>query len=671
MPESRLYSPALWAHHYPPDALAGPGRESGLRNAADCLRNAAARFPDRVHLRHGSQRLTYAETQQLTDRLAAGLAADGIRPGDRVGLLMPNIPAHALAVLAVWRAGAISVGLNPLSSPADLTRQANDAGLSMIIAADRPALLETAGLLQSHARVARLIVCDADGADLRDAAKPAAGATQPADAARANRRGSSPERDASRSHADRPSRSGSGYPRRPDAGSPNRSGSDDPSRSDPRHPGDSRTGRLSRLLDTASPVPDGRGSSPGDVASLCYTGGTTGEPKGAMLTHANFLAAARQMRRFYGSLEDGGEVFLAAAPFTHIGGLQNTLNLPTSIAAEICIVERFRPAEIMALVETHRITFLLTVPTMLVAFAREPGFAAVDWSSVRFVVAGGAPLPPEVRRRFERRTGTRVRNGYGMTETTGVAAIMPADPRDHENDDPDNDRRDGPNDDRADAPGVRRGDGRGEDGRSGKAGDDSDSAAATGVPLPEVELEIRAVDDVERPLPLGETGEIVIAGPQVMAGYWNRPEETRAAFAGEFLRTGDLGYVDGAGFLHLVDRLKDLIIAGGYNVYPGKVERAIYEHPAVAEALVVGVPDDYRGETVRAVVSLRDDGELTLEDLQRFLRPALSPVEIPKQLEIRDSLPRTPAGKLSRHALRKEIGGHGGAAAGGSALPCA
>lgn len=649
MPESRLYSPALWAHHYPPDALAGPGRESGLRNAADCLRNAAARFPDRVHLRHGSQRLTYAETQQLTDRLAAGLAADGIRPGDRVGLLMPNIPAHALAVLAVWRAGAISVGLNPLSSPADLTRQANDAGLSMIIAADRPELLETARRLRSSAEVAHLIVCDADGADLFEAAKPAAGSTQPADAARIVRPGTSPACGVSRPHVESPSRSGP----------------------EPAYPSDSRTSRLNRLLDTGSPVPHGRESSPGDVASLCYTGGTTGEPKGAMLTHANFLAAARQMRRFYGSLEDGGEVFLAAAPFTHIGGLQNTLNLPTSIAAEICIVERFRPAEIMALVETHRITFLLTVPTMLVAFAREPGFAAVDWSSVRFVVAGGAPLPPEVRRRFERRTGTRVRNGYGMTETTGVAAIMPADPRDHENDDPDNDRRDGPNDDRADAPGVRRGDGRGEDGRSGKAGDDSDSAAATGVPLPEVELEIRAVDDVERPLPLGETGEIVIAGPQVMAGYWNRPEETRAAFAGEFLRTGDLGYVDGAGFLHLVDRLKDLIIAGGYNVYPGKVERAIYEHPAVAEALVVGVPDDYRGETVRAVVSLRDDGELTLEDLQRFLRPALSPVEIPKQLEIRDSLPRTPAGKLSRHALRKEIGGRDGAAAGGSALPCA
>jgi long-chain acyl-CoA synthetase len=274
------------------------------------------------------------------------------------------------------------------------------------------------------------------------------------------------------------------------------------------------------------------------------------------------------------------------------------------------VVPRFVAEEAVRLVDELRPSFLPIVPTMATMLLGQPTGPAERWECLKVVTCGAAPLAPDLQRRFEELTGCRVRPSYGGTETTAIATISPPEG----------------------AP----------EGSSGR-------------PLPDTTIEIRSLDDPALVLSPGERGEIAVRGPQVAAGYWQRPEETAEFFADGAFRTGDIGVLDEDGWLHVVDRLKDTIIAGGYNVYPATVERAVSAHPAVAETIVIGVPDDHRGETVKAFVVLRPGHELTLEGLQEHLRGRLSPIELPRQLEIREELPKTAVGKLSRRDLREEL----------------
>jgi len=359
-----------------------------------------------------------------------------------------------------------------------------------------------------------------------------------------------------------------------------------------------------------------------DVALIQYTGGTTGTPKGALLTHGNLTAAVASYDEWASGQDlyrPGEERALCVLPLFHIYAL--TTVLLRHIKAGNCILlrERFSVEGVLRDIEQKRATTFAGVPTMWIALAASPGLEKHDFSSLRVLGSGAAPLPVEVADRFERLTGKRLGGGWGMTETSPAGTNLPKD--------------------------------------GGKPG-------SIGLPLPGITIEIVALDDPHRVLAANEPGELRIKGPNVTAGYWNRPDETRAALVDGFLLTGDVGTMDEDGYIFLLDRKKDMIISGGFNVYPSMVEHAIYEHPAVEEAVVVGVPDPYRGEAAKAFVTLRAGAApFTLEALRAFLADKLGRHELPAALEFRASLPKTPVGKISRKELAEEERGKAALAA--------
>lgn len=349
-----------------------------------------------------------------------------------------------------------------------------------------------------------------------------------------------------------------------------------------------------------------------DVESLAmiqYTGGTTGAPKGAMLSHRNIWYAAHQIRNWLHRIREGREAWYAAAPFSHITGLVNYVVEPAIVGGEAILTGRFSPRELLDLVRDGRMTILTAIPTMLSAIVAEPDAGELDWSGVIHVLVGGAPVAPELARRFHALTGLWPQQGYAMTETSGSGVAMPM----------------------TAVPGHE---------------------SATGLPMPEVLIEIRAVDAPDRRLPPGEPGEVCFGGPNVISSYWNRPLTDNELTPDGLFRSGDVGYLTADGALYVVDRIKDIIICSGYNVYPRTIEDAVLEHPAVAETVAVGVPDEYRGETVLSVVTLRPGAELSLPQLQAYLHEKLSPIEMPKRLEVVETLPKTENAKLSRQAVR-------------------
>lgn len=367
------------------------------------------------------------------------------------------------------------------------------------------------------------------------------------------------------------------------------------------------TGDLGAALEPAPAAP--RRAESNSLASLQYTGGTTGGVKAAMLTHRSISDNIGQLCQVLPDLEPGAETILAVAPFAHITGFQ-LLCQGAYIGAKVVLENRFEADRTAQLCLDERVSFFTCVPTVMEGLNRSPVARGGDWSALKYVISGGAPLPGATRARFEAMTGCRLLGGYGLSEASPAVLLGYGE---------------------ANAP-----------------------PESIGPPMPGTRIAITAVDDPARFLPRGETGEIRIAGPQLMEGYWRRPEESAAALAQGMLRTGDVGHIDAGGRVHVSSRLKDLIIASGYNIYPSRVEDAIFTHDAVADVAVIGVPHDYRGETVKAVVVPKDGQTLTLEELQAWLKPRLSPMEMPKLLELRDSLPKSPAGKTLKFALRDQ-----------------
>ncbi|MBO1077890.1 AMP-binding protein [Roseomonas haemaphysalidis] len=370
---------------------------------------------------------------------------------------------------------------------------------------------------------------------------------------------------------------------------------------------------LSPLLDAATPVPDWPEAAPGDVALLQYTGGTTGLPKGAMLTHGNLTAAVS----IYQHWDDGERMVpgeqrvMGVLPLFHIYALTTVLLRHLADGNEVILHPRFDAGAVLRDIAQHRVTLMTGVPTMWIALLNHPDAARTDFSALHACVSGGAPLPHEVGQKVERLFGQRLRIGWGMTETSPAGTRVPV--------------------------GV------------------TSRPGVIGVPLPGIEMRIVAMDDPGRALPPGEAGEIAIRGPNVFAGYWNKPADTAAAFRDGWFLTGDLGRLDADGLFSLLDRRKNMIISGGFNVYPAAVESALYEHPDIVEAIVIGIPDAYRGQSAKAFVTLRPGAaELTLEALKAFLHDRLGRHEMPAALEIRDSLPRSPAGKLLASTLIAE-----------------
>lgn len=348
-----------------------------------------------------------------------------------------------------------------------------------------------------------------------------------------------------------------------------------------------------------------------DVAILQYTGGTTGRAKGAMLTHRNLVANVIQSFEFFkGELKPTQERCLAVIPLFHVFGMTSCMNLTIYLGSSLVLLPRFDIKEVLETIQREKPTFFPGVPTMYVALANYPGVEEYGVNSIRTCNSGSAPMPVELLKDFERKTGAKILEGYGLSEASPTTHCNP----------PFAERKPG----------------------------------SVGIGLPSTEYKV--VDGVngEREVPIGEVGELVVRGPQVMKGYWNMPEETAGALRHGWLYTGDIARMDESGYVYIVDRKKDLIIASGYNIYPREVEEVLYEHPAVKEVAVVGVEDSYRGETVKAFIVLKEGKLVTEQEISNFCKDNLAPYKMPKLIEFRTELPKSGVGKILRRALRQE-----------------
>jgi long-chain acyl-CoA synthetase len=502
---------------------------------------------------------TWDQVGDLVTRAARGLQDLGLKKGDRLALCLPNTPHYIALYYAAARIGVVVVNCNPLYTPRELRHILADSGATVIAVPD---------IAELHGKVLEA----ATGSTVRTILVCAMTEILPWPKAlgwRLFKR---------RDHARIPAQG-------------------------------LRHVRFAELT-AGRALPDRVPLDPSDLAVLQYTGGTTGVPKAAMLTHRNLTANALQQQRHIGIDLPQPQRTLAVLPFFHVFALTAVLDFSVLIGAELVLLPRFEMKAMCATVQRKPPTMFFGVPTLFIAMNALADADLPDLSRVIACISGGAPLPFDVRTTFEQRTGVRICEGYGLTEASPVIACNPV---------------------------------------FGEARPNS-----CGQAFPGTVLEIRDPDDPARVLGLGERGEVCARGPQVMAGYWNNPEATAGTFVDGALRTGDVGYFDADGYLYLVDRIKDVILCGGYNVYPRVIEEAAYLHPAIEEAIAIGVPDRYRGQSPKLFVKLHDGAAITPDELRAFLADNLSKIELPRQIEIRDSLPRTMIGKLSKKELVAE-----------------
>ena len=543
--------PTPWATDFPPLSL------------VDMFENIARTYPDRPLLDFLGRRYSYAEVMDGAARVATGLARMGYRPGDRIGLFLPNVPHYLAAYYGVLKLGATVVNFSPLYTVDELAHQVEDSGTKLLFTLSASALLPTALKVLDQSGLERLVVGSVAGA-----------------------------LPATKSLFYRLFR-GKEVSKRPD---------------------DPRISAFSALI-----ANDGQHDflaidPAAHLALIQYTGGTTGTPKGAMLTHQNLSANARQVE---GMDPHPGEEdrIIGVLPLFHVFANTCVMNRTVANGGMIVLLPRFDGAQVLAAIERTKATALPGVPTMYQALLDHPKLASADLSSLKYCISGGAPLPAEVKAKFEAATGARVIEGYGLSESSGVVSCNPYE-------------------------------------GEGKLG-------TIGQPIPATEVRLADKEDASRPAPEGQPGEILVRGPQIMKGYWNRPDADAEVFVpdvgGPWLRTGDIGTIDADGFIHVVDRLKDMIAVSGFKVFPSQIEAVLYRHPAVKEALVIGVPDTYRGEQPRAYVTLNDGVAATGDDIKAWLNPQLGHHERVDQVVVRLTLPKTLVGKLSRKELVAEV----------------
>lgn len=526
------------------------------------LDNAVARFPDNPCTTFLGRTLTYADIARKVESASAGLQRLGVRKGTKVGLFLPNSPTFIIYYYAILKAGGTVVNFNPLYTLEELSFQARDSETELMITLDLRVLFDKVEALLVAGTLPRAVV--ASFTSLLPGTKAALFRLFKA--------------------------------------------------RELAHPLASPATRQITLesdLVAAAGKPEPVAIDPeSDIAVLQYTGGTTGTPKGAMLTHANVYVNVNQVMSWAPHLQDGEERVLGVLPFFHVFAMTVVMNYGIGKAAHIVIMPRFVLTDTLKLIDKARPTIMPGVPTLFSAIMNHPKLKNHDLSCLKFCLSGGAALPIEVKTRFQELTGCNLIEGYGLSEASPVVTCNPLE---------------GP----------------------AKPG-------CIGVPLPCTVVSLRDLADPTREVAPGERGEVCVLGPQVMKGYWKRPAETAAQFVGPYLRTGDVAVMDDEGFFFIVDRIKDLIICSGYNVYPRRIEEAIYQHEAVEEVTVIGIPDPYRGEAPKAFVKLKTGTTLDKAALLAFLEPKLSRIETPAEIEFRDALPKTMIGKLSKKELKAE-----------------
>ncbi len=508
------------------------------------------KYADQMHIEYYGKAYTYTEMRALAARVASALKAQGIGKGDRVALHLPNCPWHPIFFFGVIAAGAAVTHLSPLDADREIAHKLHDSGAKLVVSLTTPEFAHHFQSLLASGETPTLVQCP----------DPVSGA-----------------------------------------------------------------GRNCPVLDGAMSIEEfwagHEGApydpvlvTPSDLALLQYTGGTTGVPKAAVLTHRN-LSAAVQI--YHESSKDdpasaSGRSGLIYSPLFHIMGLTAGLLKRTHEGGRMHLRLRFEAEQAVKEVEEKKINNLTGVPTTWIALLQLPDIEKRDLSSLQYVGSGGAPLPVEVYNRVKHLTGLKLRGGWGMTETAPAGTNVPRDMPD-------------------------------------------EKLGTIGIPLPGLDLKIVDVEDPSRTLPPGESGEMAIIGPNVTRQYWLKPEETANAYHDGWFLTGDIGYMDEDGYFYLVDRKKDMILSGGFNVYPLVIENAVHQHPSVSEAMAIGVPDSYRGESAKVFVVLNNGAaRFSLDELKDFLEDKLGRHEIPRHLEFRTELPHTPVGKPDRKMLKAE-----------------
>jgi len=498
------------------------------------LAQTAARLPDKTAIRFRDQETTYADFDKRANQVANGLITLGVQPGDRVALLLHNIPLFMEAYYGILKAGAAVVPMNVLYKPAEIEYIVKDSGARALLtlAPFAPQALQAAANAPELQKVIVASPEEMPGAVLwRDAFGQASEAA------------------------------------------PNVTVSDE------------------------------------DIAVIPYTSGTTGRPKGAMLTHRNLIANCEQCEHVERIKPQEDDVVWIALPLFHIYAMNVGMNLTVKAGGTMALIERFEPASALESIQSNKCTILYGAPPMFVVWAQMPNIRDYDLSSVRYIASGAAALPVKIMELYESMAGVPISEGYGLTEASPVVTTNAAGP--------------------VTKPGT------------------------VGKPIPGVEVRIVDADGGE--VAPGELGELICRGENIMKGYWKQPEATAEALRGGWLYTGDLATVDEDGYFSIVDRKKDMIIVSGYNVYPREVEEVLFKHPAVADVSVIGVPDDYQGESVMAVVVLKPDQTATEQEIIDYCRNEIAVFKSPRKVVFRDALPKNNTGKVLRRELRESV----------------
>ncbi|QPC47167.1 AMP-binding protein [Mangrovibacillus cuniculi] len=549
----------VWLDQYPPEIPT----ELSLRSVPvhTYLTEAAELYGDKVAVHFMGFEMTYKELHQQALQCGRALVDSGIKQGDRVAIMLPNCPQSIISYYGILYAGGIVVQMNPLYVEREIEYQLKDAGAKAIITLD--ILYPRVMSVKAQTDVKQVIVTG-----IKDYLPFPKNMLYP-------------------------------FVQKKQYGIVVKV----------------THGEESKVWKTF--LKEGKGELPKldlnfeeDLALLQYTGGTTGFPKGVMLTHKNLVANASMCDAWLYKCKKGEEVVLGLLPFFHVYGMTAVLILSVMQGYKMVLLPKFDPETTLKTIQKQRATLFPGAPTIYIGLLNHPNLKEYDITSVHSGISGSAPLPVEIQEQFEKVIDGRLVEGYGLTETSPVT-------------------------------------------HSNFLWGDNRRKGSIGVPWPSTDAQIWSLGGTEVLQPK-EIGEIVVSGPQVMKGYWNRQEETDAVLFDGWLRTGDIGYMDEDGFFYVVDRKKDMIIAGGYNIYPREIEEILYEHESVQEVVVAGVPDPYRGETVKAYVVVKKGHSVTEQDLDAFTRKMLAAYKVPRIYEFREELPKTAVGKILRRVLIDE-----------------
>jgi long-chain acyl-CoA synthetase len=519
------------------------------------LARTARELPDKTALVFVDSKISYRQLDDMANRFAHALIDMGVKPGDKVAMLMPNMPQLVAAVYGAWRAGAVVVMNNPLYTDVELEYQFNNSESTFLVAIDLicPRMIA----LRPKTKIKNLVV-----AHIRDHLK---------------------------------------FPKKQLL----------PIVAKDKHRNIPPTPNVHEWMDILKKYPATDPKIPIDfdgLASLQYTGGTTGVSKGVMLSHANLSKNVQQIVAWFPGFNKGEITHLGVLPIFHSFGLTCCMDICVWMGWTDVLIPRPEPQAILEAIHKYKVNFFPAVPTMYVGVLNHPEASKFNLTSIKGCFSGAAPLPVEVIKDFEAKTGSQICEGYGLSETSPVVTTNPY---------------------------------------GGKT-----KVGSIGLPVSDTNIKIVDLVDGTKEMPVGEPGEVLVKGPQVTSGYYKMPEETAAAIRDGWLYTGDIGTMDAEGYFYIVDRKKDMVIAGGYNIYPREIDEVLFEHPKILEACAVGIPDPYRGETIKAFVVLKPGQTLTQEEVIKYCGEKLAKYKIPKMVEFVGSLPKSGVGKILRKELR-------------------